>query len=268
MRTVPTFTRHPILFEDSTLMAIHKPEGVLSHPNPGGARARCAFEGRYLLEERRYDTPAGPLWLVHRLDQDTSGVLLAAKSEDAAESCRELFERQEVEKTYMALVIGRVSPNTGIWSDCLQKRTGPNQVRTEVVKGPPNARLKYEVVESFHPGGPGSAARGSPRPWGISPEHTAYIRIQLLTGRTHQIRVQTASRHHAVAGDRLYGDFPANKALRASVGLGRLFLHASRLGLRHPKGGASLGIEAPLTAELEGVLGQLREGGKNRQKKL
>ncbi len=237
---VPLITRCPILLDDEALLAVAKPDGVLSHPNPSGTRAACAFEGRYDPVARRFDGPAGQVWLVHRLDQDTSGVLLAARSEEVAAACRALFEQKCIRKSYAALVQGLPHPASGHWLDRLLKRSGEGAVRSAVGHGgPPNADLSYRVGRNF----PGARC--------------CLLQIILVTGRTHQIRVQAASRDHPVAGDRVYGNFGWNRDLRDRPRLRRLFLHALKLELPHPVGGKPMRIESPLPADLCSVLDAL-----------
>ena len=242
-------TRYPILFEDDCLMVIHKPAGVLSHPNPEGHRkARSAFEGAYHFQDRRFDAPQGSLWLIHRLDQDTSGILLAAKSLEMAKRCRVYFEEQSIQKIYLALVAGSPSPSSCLWRDHLEKKTDYHKVRSVVRrKQPPNAELRYKIQSSEF------KIQNSCR--------FSLLEITLRTGRTHQIRLQAATRGHPVAGDRLYGDFGLNRSLRREIGLRRLFLHAFRLQFPHPKTQHTLILEAPLPGELKACLTRLSSQG-------
>ena len=99
-------TTCPILHRDQWLIVVNKPGGVLSHPNASGKPQRAAFEGRYDLERKCFRSPAGSVWLVHRLDQDTSGVLIGALDAETAKKCREAFEAGQVRKQYNALVSG------------------------------------------------------------------------------------------------------------------------------------------------------------------
>jgi RluA family pseudouridine synthase len=231
------FTRCPVLFEDRWLIVIDKPQGVLSHPNPRGEDERCAFEGRYDFDEKTFATPAGTVWLIHRLDQDTSGVLLAAKDEQTADACRLAFGNNEVKKLYLALASGGGLKPHGIWQDHLAVKHERSKVRTEVIRGPrPNAESHFRVLT-------------------YSATHRlTLIEVGLITGKTHQIRVQLASRHHPIVGDDVYGDFPLNRRLRKDLGAKRLCLHARRLEFKHPATNAALKIEAPLAKELEAVL--------------
>ncbi|MCA1963976.1 MAG: RluA family pseudouridine synthase [Prosthecobacter sp.] len=227
---LPTELTHcPILYQDRFLLVINKPAGVLSHPNRGRGERRqaTAFEGSYDPEARCFHGGAGRVWLIHRLDQDTSGVLLAALDEQTAQRCRALFEEQAIQKNYLAVVRGTPTSPQGVWLDHLATTHARGAVRTTVLKGrPPNAELHYAVK-------------------GRSEEHrVSLLDIRLITGRTHQIRVQAASRQHPIAGDDVYGDFSLNRRLRASPGLRRLALHARRLSFRHPVSGKDLIIDA------------------------
>jgi len=232
------------LYRDQWLVAVEKPSGVLSHPNlprpgKGGRPARAAFEGTYDEAERRFDGPGGAVWLVHRLDQDTSGVLLAALDAATAVRCREAFEQGLVRKDYLALVAGLPAPR-GAWKDSLVETRGARQVRVAVRRGgAANAELRYEVVVASLPLG------------------LALLAVRLVTGRTHQIRVQAASRGHPLLGDDVYGDFGLNRWGRKETGLRRLFLHAGGLELPHPVTGRMLAIRSDLPDDLAGVLARL-----------
>lgn len=244
------FTQCPILFEDADLLVVDKPEGILSHPNrpltslpprregQGEGRAStAAFEGPYNPEERQFQTPQGPLWLIHRLDQDTSGVLLAAKNKKSATACRNAFEQREVKKDYVALVSRRPMPAHGLWRDNLMERRSEGGIRSGVsTLGRPNAFLKYKMKEYF-------------------PKfNLSLVEIELLSGKTHQIRAQSAYHGHPVAGDRVYGNFTLNKELKTALGLHRMFLHAWKLAFPHPTSGKPLTIESPLPEDLEDCL--------------
>jgi 23S rRNA-/tRNA-specific pseudouridylate synthase len=259
-------TCHTILFEDEDLIVVDKPEGVLSHPNPQQSqKSKSSFEGIYHVEERCFDTPQGRRWLIHRLDQDTSGVLLATKTEVAARKCRELFEKDKIQKVYLALVPGIPRPPKGVWRDHLGKQSFQGKVRSAVLSGrPPNAELRYtsgSILEIPTPRQISKApyirsARTLPPP----PKLTL-LELTLITGRTHQIRVQAASRRFPVAGDRVYGDFSLNRFLRETIELRRLFLHASRLEFSHPTTNHLVKIVSPLPESLSSALKRLRSRG-------
>jgi RluA family pseudouridine synthase len=225
-------TRCPILHRDRFLIGVDKPSGVLSHPNPGRRGELAAFEGRYDEKAQCFESIAGRVWLMHRLDQDTSGVLLGALDEATAGRCREAFETGAMAKTYLAAVRGNPG-REGVWLDHLATSHERGRVRTAVVKGrPPNAELHFRQL-----------AHDPMR-------RLSLLEIRLLTGKTHQIRVQAASRQHHLLGDDVYGHFELNRRLRAEAGLKRLFLHAARLEFKHPASGQPLRLEAPLPEDL------------------
>lgn len=230
------FTSCPVLWSDDHLIVIDKPPGTLSHPNPGAITSPSAFFGSYDAPARRFDGPAGPVWLIHRIDQDTSGCLLAARDEPTAVALRAAFEAGKVGKSYLALVSGPTRAQ-GQWNDALGFARGRGKVRTSVVPGAPiNAELHFRALRQQ------AALRLS------------LIEIELVTGRTHQIRVQAASRGHPVLGDDVYGDFALNRWAKKELGLKRLFLQASNLTLRHPGTGMNLRISAPVPEDLKAVL--------------
>jgi len=232
-------TRCDVLHEDRFLIVVNKPHGVLSHPNPKSGKSQAsAFEGSYDADRRCFKTAAGMVWLLHRLDQDTSGVLLGAKDEKTATACRALFEAEQVRKKYLALCSGggALKPE-GVWLDHLVTAHERNQVRTTVRHGQrPNAEAKYRVLER-------SALH-----------RILLIEVELITGKTHQIRVQAASRQIPLVGDDVYGSFELNRKLRKSILAKRLFLHAHQLSLKHPASGQPLTITAPLPPDLTAVL--------------
>jgi RluA family pseudouridine synthase len=230
----------PILFEDKWLMVLHKPAGLLSHPNDSKAAAAegCAFYGDYDPAERCFKKASTRTWLIHRLDQDTSGALLAAKDQRTADTLRDAFAEGKVRKRYHALVAssGGLKP-TSTWVDHLATVHQRDRVRTTVKIGSrPNAELRYRVL-SFNP-----------------QHHVTLIEIDLLTGKTHQIRVQAASRKHSVIGDDVYGDFSLNRQLRSLLGTRRLFLHAHELSFQHPSTAAKFSVKAPPPSEWTAAL--------------
>lgn len=244
MSTEPVITRCEILHQDRFLIVVNKPHGVLSHPNPKATKPQAAaFEGSYDADRRCFKSPAGQVWLIHRLDQDTSGVLLAAKDEKTAAACREAFEAESVRKIYLALCVGGGLKPEGVWLDHLVTAHERNQVRTSVRPGVrPNAEARFRLVEY-------SAA-----------QRLSLVEIELITGRTHQIRVQAASRRLPLVGDDVYGHFELNRKLKQSLGARRLFLHAKELRLKHPASGQMLTVQAPLAPDLAAVLAAAKMG--------
>lgn len=218
----------PVLYEDDVLLAIDKPAGVAVHGGSGVSSG--------VIEQLRQARPqARFLELVHRLDRETSGVLLLAKKRSALTHLQNQFRGRGVDKTYAALVLGTWPDKLKVIDVPLHKSVGPNGervVRTTTRDDEAGQRsiTLVQVVQRLG-------------------DYTL-LDVTIKTGRTHQIRVHLASQGHPIAGDERYGDFAANKALaRAPQGqprLARMFLHARRLALTHPQTQAPLEFLAPL----------------------
>jgi tRNA pseudouridine65 synthase len=234
------------VFRDETLLVLDKPPGVLSHPNPPEEESRGALvRAPYDFEREAYwvtvEGRKRPLHLIHRLDQETSGLILLTFDPNAAAALREAFFERRMRKEYRALVLGIPRPPAGIWRDELSKRSGEGKLRVMVVPGGrPNAETRYQTMRVFPRAG------------------AALIHLEPETGRTHQLRVQTASRGLPIAGDERYGDFEANRRLAKGIGLRRMFLHAYRLELRHPRTSHRLVFTAELTRPLSEPLERLQ----------
>src|SRR5450631_665719 len=217
-----------ILYEDDVLIAIDKPPGLAVHGGSG-----IAFG---LIEQLRATRPEAKfLELVHRLDRDTSGVLLVAKKRTALVAMHAALRDGGVEKRYAVLVKGK-------WRDA--KRTVELPL-TKFLTGEGERRVRVEA-------GTGKFARTvflRRKVWADAAEPVSLLEAELHTGRTHQIRVHLTHLGFPLAGDDKYGDFAWNKAL-ARQGLKRMFLHASRLALQHPVDARPLVFEAPLPADL------------------
>jgi 23S rRNA pseudouridine955/2504/2580 synthase len=225
-----------VLYEDEALVAVDKPSGLAVH---GGSGVSLG-----LIESLRRLRPHAPmLELVHRLDRDTSGCLLIAKKRSALTGLHAQLREGGVDKRYLALV-------SGAWSG-----------KARSVEA---ALAKYQLASgerrvNVEDGGKESASRFTPRRvYRHGTLAATLVEIRLLTGRTHQARVHAAHIGHPIAGDDKYGDPAFNRATRA-LGLTRLFLHASTLRFRHPVSGAALALEAPLPAELSGLLERLAQ---------
>ncbi len=229
----------PVLFEDEHLLGIDKPSGVAVHGGSGVSfgvieQLRRARPGQRFLE------------LVHRLDKETSGVLLLAKKRSALTSLQDQFRDRGTHKVYAALVWGEWPKGLKVIDQPLLKTTdaaGERQVRVV-------------LPTSLHAG----QARRSITLVRVRRQFatSALLDVTLKTGRTHQIRVHLAHAGHAIVGDPKYGDFAANKTLARQGQFGRMFLHARELGFDHPATGERLTLEAPLPAECETLLAALR----------
>jgi 23S rRNA pseudouridine955/2504/2580 synthase len=236
----------PLLFEDEHLLAIDKPAGVAVHGGSG-----VSFGVIEQLRQARPD--AKFLELVHRLDRETSGILLVAKKRSALTKLQDQFRERETGKTYLALVAGAWPANKKVIDQPLHKylqADGERRVRV-VGKDDPEGMRSITLVKVAEPvllppplgqGGGGGAPAQATRT-------ATLLEVTIKTGRTHQIRVHLASAGHPILGDDKYGDFERNKEL-AKQGLKRMFLHAWRLQFDHPATGERIALQAPLPPEL------------------
>ena len=214
----------PILFEDEWLIAIDKPAGLAVHGGSGVAHG--------VIESLRSMRPqARFLELVHRLDRDTSGVLLVAKKRSALTAMHELMRGHDLDKRYLVGTKGRFRNATQRVRAALAKRENEGGEKRVFVSesGQPAETIFTRV------------SRGA---------EASLLEAKLVTGRTHQIRVHLAHLKHPVLGDAKYGDFELNKRLRRE-GLHRMFLHAARLAFEHPETHEALVLESPLPADLD-----------------
>lgn len=225
--------RLAVLHEDDDLLAIDKPAGIAVHGGSGVAhgvieRLRAARPGARFLE------------LVHRLDRETSGVLLIAKKRAALTALHAAWRAGEVDKRYQVLVRGR-------WRDARR-----------VVRLPVHRYLTKDGERRVRVADDGQHAQTTFRRIRTWPGDTplALLEAELHTGRTHQIRVHLTHLGYPLAGDDKYGDFAWNRAL-AERGLRRMFLHAASLALAHPRTGEALLIVSPLPADLAGFVATL-----------
>ena len=227
----------PVLFEDDELIAIDKPAGVAVHGGSG-----VSFG---VIEQLRMARPGAPfLELVHRLDRDTSGVLLVAKKRSALKALQDQFRGRETGKTYLALVAGTWPANKKVLDKPLHKyldAAGERRVKVVARDDPDGVKSVTLVKVNQLVAGPSDA--GTPRPT------YTLLEVTIKTGRTHQIRVHLASEGFPIVGDDKYGDFELNKGLQKS-GFKRMFLHAWRLTLLHPKTKQELVFTAMLPPEL------------------
>jgi 23S rRNA pseudouridine955/2504/2580 synthase len=225
-----------VLLEDEHLLAIDKPSGVAVHGGSG-----VSFG---VIEQLRRARPGAKfLELVHRLDKETSGVLLLAKKRSALTALQDQFRARVTTKTYAALVAGAWPASRKVIDVPLVKTLdarGERQVRTADA-GSDDARRSITLVQ---------VARRFD-------EHTL-LDVTLKTGRTHQIRVHLAHEGHPIVGDPKYGDFAANREMaRGTHRFARMFLHARHLAFDHPVSGARIALDAPLPAECAALLDRL-----------
>lgn len=228
----------PVVFEDDAFMAIDKPAGVAVHGGSG-----VSFG---VIEQMRQARPlARLLELVHRLDRETSGLLLIAKKKSALKALQDQFRERETGKTYLTLVKGVWPAQLKVLDQPLHKYLLPDGERRVRVtsKDDPDGMRSVTLVRVV--------ARVTPPagwPAGLA-DAFSLLEVTIKTGRTHQIRVHLASAGYPIAGDDKYGDFELNRQL-ARLGLKRMFLHAWRLRLTHPVTRNAMELHAELPAEL------------------
>ncbi len=230
----------PILFEDEHLLAIAKPAGVAVHGGSG-----VSFG---VIEQLRRARPTAKfLELVHRLDKETSGILLVAKKRSALTALQDQFRQRDTGKTYAALVIGDWPASLKVIDVALHKTLDAEGER------------RVHAVAADHPDGRRSISlvRVVQRAGGYT-----LLDVTIKTGRTHQIRVHLQQAGHPIVGDDKYGDFAVNRALSRGEALpglrfGRMFLHARRLAFDHPASGERIELAAPLPEECATLLARL-----------
>ena len=225
----------PVLFEDEWVLAIDKPAGVAVH---GGSGVNFG-----VIEQLRRARPQAKfLELVHRLDRETSGILLLAKKRAALTRLQDQLRERETGKTYLALALGHWPARLKVLDAPLHKYLLPDGER------------RVKVVGKDDPDGMRSVTLVKVRqriPVALSEQVTemSLLEVTIKTGRTHQIRVHLASSGHPIAGDDKYGQFDTNRLLQGHQ-LRRMFLHAWRLQFNHPQTGERLELQCPLPPEL------------------
>lgn len=226
-----------VLFEDGAMIAVDKAPGMVVHPGAGTGEDTLVHALLHHCEGQLagiggVERPG----IVHRLDKETSGVIVAAKSERAFRALSEMFAERALRKFYSALVLGTPEPPVGEIRAAIGRHS-VHRTRMCVREDGRFAHTDYEVAET---------AGGA-----------SLVHCRIHTGRTHQIRVHLAHLGCPLLGDETYG-FRANRL--PGVAVPRVMLHARRLELTHPVSGEELTLEAPLPEDFSGVLGQLREG--------
>jgi 23S rRNA pseudouridine1911/1915/1917 synthase len=223
-----------IVFEDDALVVVDKPAGVLAVPLERRLQAPSVFE--QLVERFRSHGKKRP-FTVHRIDRDTSGLVVFARSAAAQAALKDQFKRQAVTRVYRAVVYGHPDPSSGTWRDRLvwdqraliQKETHPRDPRGK------DAVCRYEVIERLGP--------------------ASLIEVRLETGKRNQIRLQARLRGHTLVGEQRYVYGP--ETLR-SIPFQRQALHAYRLAFAHPGSGEMLRFEAPIPADMVDLIARLR----------
>jgi 23S rRNA pseudouridine955/2504/2580 synthase len=232
----------PVVFEDEYFLVINKPAGVAVHGGSGVSHG--------VIEQMRQARPQEHLLeLVHRLDRETSGLLMIAKKKSILKALQDQFRERETGKTYYALVKGSWPSSNKVIDLPLHKFLLPNGER------------RVKVTDAQDPHGQRSISLvrvvqrwPAPKPVAsLAPQGFSLLAVTIKTGRTHQIRVHLSSQGHPIAGDDKYGDFDLNRVL-PQLGLKRMFLHAWQLRVTHPKSNDAVELTAPLPDELASVL--------------
>ncbi len=224
-----------VLYEDSSLIVLNKPAGLVMHPAPGhytgtlvhALLAHCKDLSGIGGRER----PG----LVHRLDKDTTGVIVVAKTDAAHRSLSQQFKSHSIQRQYQAIVVGRLRKNTGTIDLAIGRDRWERKKISHRTARPREARTVYRVLERF--------------------EAATRVEVHPETGRTHQIRVHFASLGHPILGDRVYG---GRKAVLDAVPADRQMLHAERLGFIHPDHQAYVEFSAPLPDDMQRAVEILR----------
>ncbi len=224
-----------IIYDDSDIVVIDKPVGCAAHPSPGWSGPTVV--GALMAAGYSISTsgPAERAGIVHRLDVGTSGLMIVAKSDKAFHLLKDAFRNRIVDKVYHALVQGHMDPTTGT-IDAPIDRHPKEDHRFAVVATGKESITHYEVIEFYR---------------GVS-----MVKIELETGRTHQIRVHFSALHHPLVGDTTYA---ADPVLAKSLGMSRPWLHATELRFAHPITGQKLEFQAPYPADLTRSLALLSD---------
>src|SRR5271155_567446 len=231
-----------VIYEDDDVVAVNKTAGMVVHAgagNPSGTLVNALLgRGQTLSQGGDVLRPG----IVHRLDKDTSGIILGAKNDAAHAKLGEAFRQRTIKKTYIALVEGLLKEDSGRIELAIardpKRRVRMTARRTAVLADAREARTDWRVLGRI--------------------DTTTLVEVQLHTGRTHQIRVHFSTVRHPVVGDALYGAAAQLEAGKITLpALGRNFLHAARLGFTHPRSGAWIDLRAPLPPQLHAFLREL-----------
>jgi 23S rRNA pseudouridine955/2504/2580 synthase len=216
-----------VIFEDEFLLAVNKPAGVSVHPGSGTAKNRSMIE----LAQAKY--PSFNIRLAHRLDKDTSGVLLFAKDGGTLRKLLVQLRKHQFAKQYVALLSGRLQNDSGTIDLAISReKSGP-----KIARYGKKSVTHYAVRKRF--------------------KNATLVEIKLETGRMHQIRTHFAAIHHPVLGDDKHGDFEQNKTFKKHFGLKRQFLHAEQLGFVHPETEVNVLVKAVPPEDLRAVISGL-----------
>lgn len=224
-----------IVYEDQDIVVVNKPAGMVTHPTDHGAHVSGTLVNAVLYHCKNLSGIGGEKrpGIVHRLDKDTSGLIIVAKNDQAHHHLARQIEKRTVTKKYLTLLKGHLTPQKGSIESPLEKVRGEKDMRVSGRKKAKYALTHYKVIKYIG--------------------DYSLTEVRIITGRTHQIRVHFASIGHPVAGDAMYGDKILNSKLETR-GLKRQFLHAAYLKFRLPKNNEPTELRAPLADDLEQAL--------------
>jgi len=228
-----------IIYEDSDLLVVNKAPGMVVHPTDHGAHVSGTLVNAVMHHCKNLSGIGGEKrpGIVHRLDKDTSGLIIVAKNDKAHNGVSKQIHDRKVKKIYLTLLKGHLSPKEGsIEAPLLKGQGGSKDVKVSGSKSAKFALTHYKVKKYIG--------------------DYSLVEVQIITGRTHQIRVHFAAIKHPVCGDAMYGDKKLNSKLE-DLGLNRQFLHAAELEFKHPKTNKTLHLKAPLAKDLEQVIKKL-----------
>ncbi|OGQ05342.1 MAG: hypothetical protein A2W61_01125 [Deltaproteobacteria bacterium RIFCSPLOWO2_01_44_7] len=226
-----------ILYEDDQIAVINKPADLVIHPAVGHREHTLVNALLHRYGELPQGSDAEKPGIVHRLDKGTSGVMVVARTEAALKELQRQFKNREVEKIYLALVVGKLPPQGEIDKPIGRSSGNRKKISSRTKKGR-EALTEWKLLESF----------GNDLSW---------VQVKLHTGRTHQIRVHFTEEGHPLVGDPTYGR--KNKVFKESIQ--RPALHASKLTLTHPVTNEKMNFEAPLPEDIQKLLSYLRKNG-------
>jgi len=235
---IPEHIPLDVIFDDPYIIVISKPAGMVVYPSAGHARGTL-INGLLGMGVRLASTGA-PLrpGVVHRLDKDTSGLIVLAKDEPAYQGLIRQFQAREVEKYYIVLVYGMLNMKRGEIKSVIGRSVSDRKRMSTRTKRGKEAVTHYEVMEEFR--------------------MASLLRVRPITGRTHQIRVHFASIGHPVLGDRIYGRKTIIRLGQREIRFFRQMLHASELRFRHPVKGNLIHLKAPLPEDMERAVKDMR----------
>ncbi|MBP6920983.1 RluA family pseudouridine synthase [Candidatus Gracilibacteria bacterium] len=240
----PDYRPLEIIFENDDFLVVSKDAGINTHPTPSYAGKFGTLVNQLIAQVKNFDRERGEdrPGIVHRLDKDTSGLLLVAKNDATLRNLQKLIHDHKVQKKYLALVIGEVTDTLGTIKSVIGR--DPNNRLKMTIKNPVEGReaiTHYKVIETLHYLG----------------KTLTLVEVTLETGRTHQIRVHMANIGHPILGDKTYGVEYENNWAQKHFGLERQFLHAWKLGFEMEK--TEYSFEADLKSDLQKVLTIMRD---------